>query len=82
MQAYNSNTKLFVKVVENKRLGTLRVVAAFNVTQRSEKTGKLLFPTHKHCAFISGDLATQADVFNAIKAASVSARTNNIEVEL
>ena len=80
MQAFN--TKLFVKVVDNKKLGTMRVVAAFNLTQRSEKTGKLLFPSHKHCAFISGDLVTQRDVLNAIQAASVACRTTNIEVEL
>ena len=72
------NTVAKAKIVKNKKLDTLRVVIAFNVTQTNKK-GDYIFPVSKKCAYVSGDL--QADeVLTAITQAKAILRTDNIVI--
>ena len=73
-QALNTIAK--AKIVKNKKLDTLRVIIAFNVTQTNKK-GDYIFPVSKKCAYVSGDLQ-QEDVLDAINNAKQQLRTDNI----
>ncbi len=42
------------KLVINRKLNTVRIVAAFNVYKNAE--GKYAFPPQRQCAYVSGDL--------------------------
>jgi hypothetical protein len=64
------------KLVKNKKLDTLRLIVAFNVTQTNKK-GDYIFPVSKKCDYVSGDLQHE-DVLNAINNAKLTLRTNNI----
>jgi hypothetical protein len=65
------NTPAKAKIVFNKKLGTVRVVVAFNVGDK--------FPAQRNCAFVSGDLM-QEDVPRVLAQASTQLNTTNIEI--
>lgn len=71
------NTIAKAKLVHNKKLDLYKLVIAFNVTQRSSKTQKFIFPSQAKCAYVSGDIALQ-DVANILQKASTQLRTTNI----
>jgi hypothetical protein len=72
------NTVAKAKIIKNKKLDTMRLIVAFNVTQTNKK-GDYMFPVSKKCDYVSGDLQ-QEDVLNAINAAKQVLRTNNIVI--
>lgn len=76
---FNTNTLAKAKLVQNKKLGLYKLLVAFNVTQRNPVTGKLIFPTQKQCAYVSGDIA-YTDLFKALTSAETALRTNNIQL--
>ena len=69
------NTVAKAKLINNKKLGTVKLLVAFNVTQTNKK-GQYIF-TQKQSAYVSGDLHIE-DVANAIAQAKAVLRTNNI----
>lgn len=71
-------TKARAKLVQNKKLETLRLVIAFNVYERNAK-GDYKFPVSKKCDYVSGDLLAE-DVFNELELAKKVLRTDNIEL--
>ena len=70
------NTVAKAKIIKNKKLDTLRLIVAFNVTQTNKK-GDYIFPVSKKCAYVRGDLQ-QEDIFNALNNAKKALRTDNI----
>ena len=76
------NTLAKAKLVRNAKNKELyKLVIAFNVTQRNARTNKLVFPTQKQCAYVSGDIAyesLQADVARCLDVAKKQLRTTNI----
>jgi hypothetical protein len=74
---YNSLAR--AKLVKIKNTGLFKLVCAFNVTQRSELTGKYIFPTEAKCAFVSGHIDI-TDVPRVMQQASAQMRTTNIEL--
>ena len=83
MQNFNTfnakavNTTAYAKLVTNKLTNTQRLVVAFNVTQRNANNN-LLFPPQSKCAYVSGDLYTQAHVQQQLQRAKQILNTNNI----
>lgn len=75
-QALNTIAK--AKIVKNKKLDTLRLIIAFNVTQTTKK-GDYIFPVASKCAYVSGDLQAE-DVLNEIHNAKQVLRTDNIVI--
>jgi hypothetical protein len=75
-QAFSTVAKC--KIVKNKKLDTLRLIIAFNVTQ-TNKNGDFMFPVHKKCDYVSGDLLAE-DVFTEIERAKKVLRTDNIVI--
>jgi hypothetical protein len=75
------NTPAKAKVIFNKKLGTCKVVVAFNVHKKFNNNGDLVnaFPVQAKCAYVSGDIA-QTEVLNVLAIASKTLNTNNIEV--
>ena len=67
------------KLVQIKKTGLYKLVCAFNVTQRSELTGKYIFPTEAKCAFVSGHIAIN-ELPRVMQQASATMRTTNIEL--
>jgi len=78
---FTANTAAKAKIVKNKKLGTVKLVVAFNVHLQEDKSGKLYyaFPVQKKCAYVSGDLLA-TDVLNTLTNACSVLRTNNIEL--
>jgi hypothetical protein len=72
------NTVAKAKIIKNKKLDTLRLIVAFNVTQTNKK-GDFIFPISKKCAYVSGDLQAE-DVLTAITQAKAILRTDNIVI--
>jgi hypothetical protein len=72
------NTVAKAKIIRNKKLDTLRLIVAFNVTQTNKK-GDFIFPISKKCAYVSGDLQAE-DVLTAITQAKAILRTDNIVI--
>ena len=77
---FNKNTVAKAKLVYNAKLRMYKLVCAFNVTQRSATTNKLLFPVQAKCAYVSGDILLE-DVPSTLAYASKVIGTNNIEFE-
>jgi hypothetical protein len=75
------NTPAKAKIVFNKKLGTVKVVVAFNVYKKLNKNDELVyaFPAQKECAYVSGDLEP-TEVLDALQTASRRLNTTNIEV--
>lgn len=75
------NTPAKAKLIFNKKLGTVKVVVAFNVHKKYNKNGELVnaFPVQAKCAYVSGDLAP-TEVLSAVSNASRLLNTNNIEI--
>jgi len=69
------------KLVFNKQKETYTIVAAFNVTEQTDK-GAWKFPTRAKCDFVSGEFVyetLQADKERVLELAKASLRTDCIE---
>ena len=75
------NTPAKAKLVFNKKLGTVKVVVAFNVHKKYNNKNELVhaFPVQAKCAYVSGDVNAE-EVLNVIATASKTLNTNNIEI--
>jgi hypothetical protein len=75
------NTAAKAKIVFNKKLGTVKVVVAFNVHKKINAKGELVhaFPVQTKCAYVSGDI-NFADVNKTLASVQKTLNTNNIEV--
>lgn len=75
------NTPAKAKIVFNKKLGTVKVIVAFNVYKKLNKNDELVyaFPAQKDCAYVSGDLEP-TEVLSTLQKASRQLNTSNIEV--
>jgi hypothetical protein len=75
------NTPAKAKLIFNKKLGTVKVVVAFNVHKKFNNNGELVnaFPVQNKCAYVSGDVSP-TEVLNVIANASKTLNTNNIEI--
>lgn len=75
------NTPAKAKLVFNKKLGTVKVVIAFNVHKKINNKNELVhaFPVQAKCAYVSGDVDA-TEVLNVIAKASKQLNTNNIEI--
>lgn len=71
---FNTLVKAKAKLVQNKKLKTLRLVVAFNVYETNAK-GEYKFPVQAKCAYVSGDLQVE-DVFNAVESAKNAIRAD------
>jgi hypothetical protein len=75
------NTPAKAKLIFNKKLGTVKVVVAFNVHKKLNNKNELVhaFPVQSKCAYVSGDLQ-HTEVLNALINAQKTLNTNNIEL--
>jgi hypothetical protein len=75
------NTPAKAKIVFNKKLGTVKVVVAFNVHKKVRDDGTIVnaFPVQSKCAFVSGDVDA-TEVLQVLHNASRQLNTTNIEV--
>jgi hypothetical protein len=75
------NTPAKARLIFNKKLGTVKVVVAFNVHKKYNKNNELYyaFPTQAKSAYVSGDLQAE-EVLQTLHTASKVLRTNNIEL--
>jgi hypothetical protein len=75
----NTNTLAKAKLVKNKKLGTYKLVCAFNVFETAMQFNNLVykFPVQAKCDYVSGDIQL-TDLHNALKTAERALRTNNI----
>jgi len=75
------NTPAKAKLIFNKKLGTVKVVVAFNVHKKLNNKNELVhaFPVQAKCAYVSGDVKAE-EVFNVLAQASATLNTKNIEV--
>jgi hypothetical protein len=75
------NTPAKAKLVFNKKLGTIKVVVAFNVHKKYNKNNELVhaFPVQAKCAYVSGDV-DPTEVLQTLHNASKFLNTNNIQV--
>ena len=74
---FNTNTVAKAKLVKNKKLGTYKLVVAFNVTQQNSLTDNYIFPPQNKCAYVSGDIFDK-EISATLKAARKALRTENI----
>ncbi len=75
------NTPAKAKLVFNKKLGTVKVVVAFNVHKKFNSNNELVhaFPVQAKCAYVSGDVDA-TEVLNVLANASKTLNTNNIQL--
>ena len=78
---FNTNTPAKAKLVRNKKLGTVKLVVAFNVHLQRNAKNELYyaFPVQQKCAYVSGDLRS-TEVLNTLTIACSVLSTNNIEL--
>lgn len=76
-QKFNTNTVAKAKLVKNQKLGTFKLVVAFNVTQQNPITDKYIFPPQNKCAYVSGDIFNN-EVSSTLKAARKALRTEYV----
>jgi hypothetical protein len=75
------NTPAKAKLIFNKKLGTVKVVVAFNVHKKLNNNNELVhaFPVQSKCAYVSGDVDA-TEVLQTLHNASKFLNTNNIQV--
>lgn len=75
------NTPAKAKLIFNKKLGTVKVVIAFNVHKKFNNKNELVhaFPVQAKCAYVSGDVQA-TEVLDVIAKASAQLNTKNIEI--
>jgi hypothetical protein len=75
------NTPAKAKLVYNKKLGTVKVVVAFNVHKKLNNKNELVhaFPVQSKCAYVSGDLQA-TEVLQALQNAAATLNTTNIQL--
>lgn len=75
------NTPAKAKLIFNKKLGTVKVVVAFNVHKKLNNNNELVhaFPVQSKCAYVSGDL-DPTEVLQAVYNASKTLNTTNIQI--
>ena len=79
MFAQAINTLAKAKLIRNaKHKNLFKLVVAFNVTQTNAKNN-YIFPTQKHCAYVSGDIALN-DLAYVLNCAKQKLQTNNIQL--
>jgi hypothetical protein len=78
---FNTNTPAKAKIIKNKKLGTVKVVVAFNVHLKENAKGELVyaFPSQQKCAYVSGDI-NPTEVLNTLTNASSVIRSSAIEL--
>lgn len=76
-QKFNTNTVAKAKLVKNKKLGTFKLVVAFNVTQQNPITYTYIFPPQNKCAYVSGDIFDH-EISSTLKAARKALRTEHV----
>lgn len=74
------NTLARAKIVPVKKTGLFKLVAAFNVTRRSELTGRYIFPPEAKCDFVSGHIAI-LDLPRVMQSAVAHLRTTRIDLD-
>ena len=75
------NTPAKAKLIFNKKLGTVKVVVAFNVHKKFNNKNELVhaFPVQQKCAYVSGDISP-TEVLQVLHTASKVLNTNNIQL--
>lgn len=75
------NTPAKAKLIFNKKLGTVKVVVAFNVHKKVRDDGKIVnaFPVQSKCAYVSGDISP-TEVLQTLHNAAKVIRSTNIEI--
>ena len=75
------NTPAKAKLVFNEKLGTVKVVVAFNVHKKVREDGTIVnaFPVQSKCAYVSGDI-DPTEVLQTLHNASKVIRSTNIEL--
>lgn len=75
------NTPAKARLVFNKKLGTVKVIVAFNVHKKLNNKNELVyaFPTQAKSAYVSGDL-DPTEVLQAVYNAGKQLNTSNIEI--
>lgn len=76
-EKFNTNTVAKAKLVKNKKLGTYKLVVAFNVTQKNPLFDSYIFPPQNKCAYVSGDIFDY-EISSTLKAAKKALRTEII----
>jgi hypothetical protein len=77
------NTPAKARLVFNKKLGTVKVIVAFNVHKKINSKNELVyaFPTQAKSAYVSGDLdPAGTEVLQALHIASKQLNTSNIQL--
>lgn len=80
MFAKAKNNTAYAKLTFNKKLELFKLVCAFNVHKRNERTGKLVFPQEKQCNYVSGHF-TFAELAKQLQVAEQHLRTNKIIID-
>lgn len=80
MFAQAKNNTAQAKLTFNKKLQLFKLVCAFNVTKRNERTNKLVFPQEAKCNYVSGHF-TFAELAKQLHIAEQHLRTNKIVIE-
>lgn len=75
------NTPAKAKLIFNKKLGTVKVVVAFNVHKKVNNKGELVhaFPVQQKCAYVSGDI-NPTEVLQTLHNAAKVIRSTNIQL--
>ena len=75
------NTPAKAKIVFNKKLGTVKVVVAFNVHKKLNNKNEIVhaFPVQAKCAYVSGDVDA-TEVLDVLAKASKQLNTTNIQI--
>jgi hypothetical protein len=75
------NTPAKARLIFNKKLGTVKVVVAFNVHKKINKNNELYyaFPTQAKSAYVSGDIDA-TEVLQTLHTASQMLNTTNIQI--
>lgn len=75
------NTPAKAKLIYNKKLGTVKVVVAFNVHKKVREDGTIVnaFPVQSKCAYVSGDIDA-TEVLQTLHTASKVIRSTNIQI--
>jgi len=75
------NTPAKARLVFNKKLGTVKVIVAFNVHKKLNNKNELVyaFPTQAKSAYVSGDIDA-TEVLQTLHNASKVLNTSNIQI--
>lgn len=80
MFAQAKNNTAFARLSFNKKLQLFKLVCAFSVHKRNERTGKLIFPQEAKCNYVSGHFALE-ELAKQLTIAEQHLRTNKIVID-